>query len=118
MRERCDQSERTEELSYRDKLMQRTKKELVDTIIQLQQENTDLTVRLNDREEKVCIARSGVFQFIIKSDETKLNEGSKIQLLAKKILRVYLKYLGITEHAPKMPGTCHLFYFENLKDTI
>ena len=26
-----------------------------------------------------------------------------------------LKYLGITEHAPKMPGTCHLFYFENLK---
>lgn len=26
-----------------------------------------------------------------------------------------LSYLGITEHAPKMPGTCHLFYFENLK---
>lgn len=26
-----------------------------------------------------------------------------------------LKYLGITEHAPNMPGTCHLFYFENLK---
>lgn len=26
-----------------------------------------------------------------------------------------LKYLGITEHAPAMPGTCHLFYFENLK---
>lgn len=26
-----------------------------------------------------------------------------------------LKYLGITEHAPKMPGTCHIFYFENLK---
>lgn len=26
-----------------------------------------------------------------------------------------LKYLGITEHAPSMPGTCHLFYFENLK---
>ena len=26
-----------------------------------------------------------------------------------------LKYLGITEHAPKMPGTCHTFYFENLK---
>jgi len=26
-----------------------------------------------------------------------------------------LSYLGITEHAPTMPGTCHLFYFENLK---
>lgn len=26
-----------------------------------------------------------------------------------------LKYLGITEHAPKMPGTCHIFHFENLK---
>ena len=23
--------------------------------------------------------------------------------------------LGITEHAPKMPGTCHIYYFENLK---
>lgn len=26
-----------------------------------------------------------------------------------------LKYLGITEHAPTMPGSCHTFYFENLK---
>lgn len=26
-----------------------------------------------------------------------------------------LKILGITEHAPKMPGTCHEFYFQNLK---
>lgn len=26
-----------------------------------------------------------------------------------------LKYLGITEHAPNMPGTCHIFYFENLR---
>ncbi len=26
-----------------------------------------------------------------------------------------LKLLGITEHAPKMPGTCHSFYFHNLK---
>lgn len=26
-----------------------------------------------------------------------------------------LEVLGITEHAPKMPGTCHKFYFENLK---
>ena len=26
-----------------------------------------------------------------------------------------LKALGITEHAPKLPGTCHRFYFDNLK---
>lgn len=26
-----------------------------------------------------------------------------------------LKILGITEHAPMMPGTCHDFYFRNLK---
>ena len=26
-----------------------------------------------------------------------------------------LKLLGITEHAPKMPGSCHEFYFRNLK---
>ena len=26
-----------------------------------------------------------------------------------------LELLGITEHAPKMPGTCHKFYFNNLK---
>lgn len=26
-----------------------------------------------------------------------------------------LELLGITEHAPKMPGTCHSFYFHNLK---
>ena len=26
-----------------------------------------------------------------------------------------LELLGITEHAPKMPGTCHLFYFDNLR---
>ena len=25
-----------------------------------------------------------------------------------------MAYLGITEHAPKMPGTCHEFYFQNL----
>lgn len=25
-----------------------------------------------------------------------------------------VKLLGITEHAPKMPGTCHEFYFQNL----
>lgn len=26
-----------------------------------------------------------------------------------------LELLGITEHAPAMPGTCHEFYFQNLK---
>lgn len=26
-----------------------------------------------------------------------------------------LKMLGITEHGPKMPGSCHEFYFQNLK---
>lgn len=26
-----------------------------------------------------------------------------------------LQLLGITEHAPQMPGTCHSFYFHNLK---
>ena len=26
-----------------------------------------------------------------------------------------LKLLGITEHAPMMPGTCHAMYFHNLK---
>lgn len=26
-----------------------------------------------------------------------------------------LKGLAVTEHAPEMPGTCHLFYFQNLK---
>lgn len=26
-----------------------------------------------------------------------------------------LELLGITEHAPKMPGSCHEFYFQNLK---
>lgn len=26
-----------------------------------------------------------------------------------------LELLGITEHGPKMPGTCHYFYFHNLK---
>lgn len=26
-----------------------------------------------------------------------------------------LKALAITEHAPEMPGSCHLFYFVNLR---
>ena len=27
-----------------------------------------------------------------------------------------LKGLAITEHAPEMPGTCHLYYFQNLRN--
>ena len=34
-----------------------------------------------------------------------------IQTAKEKGLEVY----GITEHAPKMPGSCHDFYFHNLK---
>lgn len=26
-----------------------------------------------------------------------------------------LQILGITEHAPQMPGSCHIYYFENLR---
>lgn len=29
-----------------------------------------------------------------------------------------MTHLGITEHAPKMPGTCHEFYFSNLKAVL
>ena len=29
-----------------------------------------------------------------------------------------LEILGITEHAPAMPGTCHNFYFHNLKGCL
>lgn len=61
MRERCDQSEQPRELTYRDKLMAKTKKELVETIIQLQQENSDLTVQISDLQEALCIARSCAF---------------------------------------------------------
>ena len=35
--------------------------------------------------------------------------------MAKAASEKGLELLGITEHAPKMPGTCHKFYFENLK---
>lgn len=34
--------------------------------------------------------------------------------MAKIASKKGLKLLGITEHAPKMPGTCHEFYFQNL----
>lgn len=35
--------------------------------------------------------------------------------MAKAASEKGLELLGITEHAPKMPGTCHKFYFQNLK---
>ena len=35
--------------------------------------------------------------------------------MAKAASDIGLKLLGITEHAVSMPGTCHDFYFENLK---
>ena len=35
--------------------------------------------------------------------------------MAKAASEKGLELLGITEHAPKMPGTCHKFYFENLR---
>lgn len=35
--------------------------------------------------------------------------------MAKSASEKGLELLGITEHAPMMPGTCHEFYFSNLK---
>ena len=35
--------------------------------------------------------------------------------MAKAASEKGLELLGITEHAPKMLGTCHKFYFENLE---
>ena len=35
--------------------------------------------------------------------------------MAKAASEKGLEVLGITEHAPSMPGTCHKFYFNNLK---
>lgn len=35
--------------------------------------------------------------------------------MAKAASEKGLELLGITEHAPMMPGTCHKFYFQNLK---
>lgn len=35
--------------------------------------------------------------------------------MAKAAADIGLKLLGITEHAVSMPGTCHNFYFQNLK---
>lgn len=37
-----------------------------------------------------------------------------IDEMAAEAKRRGMTYLGITEHAPKMPGTCHEFYFQNL----
>lgn len=38
-----------------------------------------------------------------------------IREMAKAAADKGLEILGITEHAPEMPGTCHSFYFHNLK---
>ena len=40
---------------------------------------------------------------------------STIQENVRAAARKGLKLLAITEHAPRMPGTCHDFYFHNLK---
>ena len=40
---------------------------------------------------------------------------STIREMAKAASEKGLELLGITEHSMKMPGTCQLFYFENLK---
>lgn len=38
-----------------------------------------------------------------------------IREMAKAASELKLELLGITDHAPKMPGSCHEFYFSNLK---
>lgn len=38
-----------------------------------------------------------------------------IREMANMAARKGLSVLGITEHGPRMPGTCHNFYFSNLK---
>ena len=40
---------------------------------------------------------------------------STLREMAKAASDKGLELLGITEHAPRMPGTCHLFYFDNLR---
>jgi len=40
---------------------------------------------------------------------------STIDEMAKTAAEKGLNLLGITEHAPEMPGTCGIFYFQNLK---
>ena len=40
---------------------------------------------------------------------------STLREMAKAASDKGLELLGITEHASKMPGTCHLFYFDNLR---
>ena len=40
---------------------------------------------------------------------------STIREMANMAAKKGLSVLGITEHGPRMPGTCHNFYFSNLK---
>ncbi len=39
-----------------------------------------------------------------------------INEMAHAAARTGLELLGITEHSRTMPGTCHEFYFQNLKN--
>ena len=41
---------------------------------------------------------------------------STITEMAKAASKQGVKILGITEHAPTIPGTCQLFYFQNLNE--
>lgn len=59
-----------------------------------------------------------MMEFLIDTHTHTLASGhaySTMQEMIQSAKEKGLRYLGITEHAPKMPGTCHLFYFENLK---
>lgn len=40
---------------------------------------------------------------------------STIREMANMAAKKEMQVLGITEHGPRMPGTCHNFYFSNLK---
>ena len=40
---------------------------------------------------------------------------NSLREMAKAAAEKGLELLGITEHAPKMPGSCQTFYFRNLK---
>ena len=40
---------------------------------------------------------------------------NSLREMAKGAAEKGLEVLGITEHGPKMPGSCHRIYFQNLK---
>ena len=39
---------------------------------------------------------------------------SSLQEMAQRAAEIGLQYLGVTEHAPSVPGTCHPIYFHNM----